>query len=90
MSMNGTQHVGEFGAEQPGTNIIYPMNSQHVYHHSDTAGPRINSKVEKNWKGFNYEVTVTCARDVAEAMSLLREAMESLANQYGVAPSIQC
>ena len=33
------------------------MEEQHVYHHYDNDGARINVKVEKNTKGYNYEAT---------------------------------
>ena len=59
------------------------MDDQHIYHHSDTDGPRINVKVEKNTKGFNYEVTVTGAKTVDEALSLLKDAQQKLQAEFG-------
>ena len=59
------------------------MEDQHIYHHSDTNGPRINVKVEKNTKGFNYEVTVTGAQTVDEALSLLKDAQQKLQAEFG-------
>lgn len=59
------------------------MEEQHIYHHSDNDGARINVKVEKNTKGFNYEATVTGAKTVEEAMSLLQEAQKKLEATYG-------
>ncbi len=58
-------------------------NEQHIYHHSDNDGARINVKVEKNTKGFNYEATVTGAKTVDEAIALLKEAQQKLQATYG-------
>ena len=58
-------------------------NEQHVYHHSDSDGARINVKVEKNTKGFNYEATVTGAKTVEEAMHILETAEQQLRQKYG-------
>jgi hypothetical protein len=59
------------------------MEEQHIYHHSDSDGVRINVKVEKNTKGFNYEATVTGAKTVEEAMLALKDAQYRLEEQYG-------
>jgi len=59
------------------------MEEQHVYHHNDNDGPRINVKVVQNTKGFNYEATVTNASSVEEAMKLLVDAQTQLAEKYG-------
>lgn len=61
------------------------MEEQHVYHHNDNDGPRINVKVEKNSRGFNYEAGVQGCSTVEEAMALLRDAEAQLANAYGTA-----
>ena len=58
------------------------MDEQHVYHHNDSDGARINVKVEKNSRGFNYEATVTGAKTVDEALSLLKDAEEKLRLQF--------
>ena len=58
------------------------MEEQHVYHHNDSDGARINVKVEKNSRGFNYEATVTGASSVEEAMSLLKEAESRLKAEF--------
>jgi len=58
-------------------------NEQHVYHHSDSDGARINVKVEKNTKGFNYEATITGAKTVDEAIALLKDAEGKLQAAYG-------
>ena len=57
---------------------------QHIYHHSDNDGARINVKVEKNTKGFNYEATVTGAKSVEEAIALLKEAQAKLEIETGI------
>jgi len=59
------------------------MEDQHIYHHSDSDGPRVNVKAEKNTKGFNYEATVTGAKTVEEAMLILVEATTELQKIYG-------
>jgi hypothetical protein len=59
------------------------MEEQHIYHHSDNDGARINVKVEKNTKGFNYEATVTGAKTVDEAIALLKEAQGKLQAEFG-------
>ena len=65
-----------------------PDIEQHIYHHSDSDGVRINVKVEKNTKGFNYEATVSGAKTVEEAMTALKSAQIELEKTYGapVAP----
>lgn len=55
----------------------------HHYHHYDQNGPRINVKVERNSKGFNWETTITGAASVDEALALVNVANEKLAAQYG-------
>jgi hypothetical protein len=59
------------------------MDEQHVYHHSDSDGARITVKVEKNTKGFNYEVAVSGAKTVDEAIELLKDAQQKLQTAYG-------
>lgn len=59
------------------------MEEQHIYHHSDSDGVRINVKVEKNTKGFNYEATITGAKSVEEAMTALKSAQTALEATYG-------
>ena len=58
----------------------------HVYHHSDKSGLGVNVKVEKNTKGYNWEVTVTSASSVAEALMVLNDAETSLQAMYGATP----
>lgn len=61
---------------------LVELGVQHVYHHSDSDGARINVKVEKNTKGFNYEATVTGAKSVDEAIGLLKDAENKLQAAY--------
>lgn len=56
---------------------------QHVYHHND-ATPRIDMKVERNSRGFNYEAKVAGATSVEQAIGLLGEAETALRKRYGV------
>ncbi|MFZ6029745.1 MAG: hypothetical protein ACOYYS_18690 [Chloroflexota bacterium] len=60
------------------------MEAQHVYHHYDgNNGPRVNVKLEKNSRGYNWEVTATGAANVDEALALVRDASEKLRAEYG-------
>jgi hypothetical protein len=59
------------------------MNEQHIYHHNASEAPRVNVKIEKNTKGYNWEVTVTGAPTVAAALVLINEAETALRAQYG-------
>jgi hypothetical protein len=63
-------------------------NEQHIFHHSDSDGIRINVKVEKNTKGFNYEATVTGAKTVEDAMQALKSAQGALEQQYGASQTL--
>jgi hypothetical protein len=56
---------------------------QHIYHHSDSDGARVNVKVERNSRGFNYEATITGAKTVDEAMTMLKDAEAKLKAVYG-------
>lgn len=58
---------------------------QHVYHHTDNDGPRINTSVERNSKGYNYTATVTGARSPEEAMQLLAATLAQLRDLLGEA-----
>ena len=64
------------------TNPGMPTIEQHVYQHSD-ATLRINLKVERNSKGYNWETGVTGATSVDEAMRVLAEAEGALKKRYG-------
>lgn len=57
-------------------------HGQHVYHHNISDGPKVNVKVEKNSRGYNFEVTVTGAPSVDEALAIVRDAENQLAAQY--------
>jgi len=57
-------------------------NDQHVYHHQDADGPRVNMKVERNSRGYNYEATVTGAKTVDEAVGILNDAIAKLRATY--------
>lgn len=55
---------------------------QHVYHHYDNDGARVNVSFERNSRGVNYSATVTGAKTVAEAIELLLAAEEALKKQF--------
>ncbi len=44
---------------------------------------KVNLKVERNSRGFNWEVTVTGASSADEALTILKDAEAKLAAQYG-------
>jgi hypothetical protein len=56
---------------------------QHIFHHSDGDGARVNAKIEHNSRGNNWEATVTGASTVDEAMTLLRDAESKLRMEFG-------
>jgi hypothetical protein len=58
------------------------MEEQHVYHHNDSDGPRVNVKVEKNSKGFNYEAHIQGAKTPEEALNLLHTTIAALKAEY--------
>jgi hypothetical protein len=58
------------------------MDEQHVYHHND-ATPRIDMKVERNSRGYNFEAKVAGAASVDEAMALIEKATSALQARYG-------
>jgi hypothetical protein len=59
------------------------MEEQHTYLHTFPAEPTINVKVEKNSRGFNYEITVVGAPSVEWAMNLIHDAELKLRSEYG-------
>lgn len=58
------------------------MEDQHIYHHNDPTDLRINVKVERNTKGYNYEATVVGAKSIDEAIRLVDEAIARLKATY--------
>lgn len=58
-------------------------NDQHIYHHNDNDGLRINTSIERNSRGFNYSVTIVGAKTVMEAMQALEDAEKALKEKYG-------
>lgn len=48
-----------------------------------TITKKINVKIEKNSKGYNWEVTVTNADTVDEALEIIHDADQKLRQQYG-------
>ena len=59
------------------------IQEQHVYYHNDYDGAKMNFGIEKNTKGYNWNVTVTGAKTVAEAILLLNQANAELKALYG-------
>lgn len=57
-------------------------NEQHLYHHTVPVGPKLNLKIIQNTKGYNFEITVTGAASVSEAMALIGEAHRALDTHY--------
>ena len=58
-------------------------NEQHVYHHSDSEGLRVNLSVEKNSKSIKYSITVVGGKSVDEALAALKEGEAKLKALYG-------
>ncbi len=58
-------------------------NDHHVYHHYDVSGTRVNLKLIRNTKGYNWEITVTEAASVDEGLARLREADQKLRAEFG-------
>lgn len=58
------------------------MEEQHVYHQNDDR-PRFSTKVERNTKGFNWEVGVSNCTDPEECVKLTRQVAGSMARVYG-------
>lgn len=58
------------------------MEEQHIYHHYDNDGLRINMSIEKNSRGFNYSVTIVGGKSVDEAMATLKMAESYLKAEY--------
>jgi hypothetical protein len=62
------------------------MEEQHIYHHHASDGPRVTMKLEKNSRGHNWEVSVSGAKTVEEALALLNQGNEELKKAYGEQP----
>lgn len=63
------------------------MSDEQLQLHKWISETRLNVKLEKNSKGFNYEVTVTSAASVEEAIALLKEAKEKLEQEFTNGPT---
>ena len=62
--------------------IANMANEQHIYHHNDSDGVRINVSVEQNSRSTKYGATVVGAKTVEEAIRLLKETKEKLDKEY--------
>jgi len=56
---------------------------QHIYNHFLNDHVRVSVRVEKNSRGYTYEVNVTGAEGVQQAIDLLDDAMRELRVRYG-------
>ena len=65
-----------FTLKQPGID-------QHVYHHVSADSLRVNAKVIRNSRGYNYEATVVNAKTTSEALSILKELTSELQREFG-------
>ena len=57
------------------------LERQDVYHHYDDK-PKVNMKVERNSRGYNWEVTVTGSVSVDEALTIVQDAKKKLSQIY--------
>lgn len=73
------------GSIGPSSEQLEEHTQQHIYHHND-ADPRIAMKVEKNTKGYNWEVSVSGAKTVEEALVLIQRGNDELKAAYGDRP----
>jgi hypothetical protein len=58
------------------------LGAQHVVHSWADSGPKLSLKAEKNSKGYNWEVSISSAKDVDEAMRMLAETDARLKTQF--------
>jgi len=56
---------------------------QHVYHHVSADSLRVNAKVIRNSRGYNYEATVVNAKTTSEALFILKELTSELQREFG-------
>ena len=66
-----------------GDNLNSDENVSHVYHHNDDPGPKVAIKVEKNSKGYNWEITVSNCHSVDEALHFQDDAVAKKQEKYG-------
>lgn len=58
-----------------------------VFHITEPAPMKVNVKIEKNSKGYNWEVTVTSAPNTAVAIAEIVKADQELAKIYATMES---
>lgn len=61
----------------------FPSVDQHIYHHNDSDGLRVNMAVEKNSRGYNFSATIVGAKTVEEAIQAMDAAETALRLKYG-------
>jgi predicted secreted protein len=66
--------------ETPAVEVTSTVNH---FHHQVSDGPKITIKIEKNSKGYNWEVSVSGAKSVAEAILLMQQAEKEMKDLYG-------
>jgi hypothetical protein len=67
----------------PTLQALLSPNTQHIFHHSGSDVPKVNVKVERNSRGYNWEASVAGAESVEDAISLLATAEERLRLHFG-------
>jgi len=62
----------------------------HHFHHNDLRNPTISVKIERNTKGYNFEVNIAGANSTPEALQLLDTMVMELEQRYPLAekPSV--
>lgn len=54
----------------------------HHFYHADLRNPTVSVKVERNTKGYNFEVSITGANSTNEALELLDTMVAALTERY--------
>lgn len=85
--MHECKALGELTAQGRTLQQSPVIEEQHVYYHNGNDGPRVTLKLEKNTKGYNWEASISGAKTVEEAMTLLTDANEKLRAAYGSEPT---
>ena len=56
---------------------------QTIYHVNVKNPPTINMKVEKNSRGYNFEVSIQGAETIEQALQIIEDAEKQLNEKYG-------
>lgn len=57
--------------------------AHHFFYHLSELPPRVNVKIEKNSRGYNWEVTILNAPTPDCAIEMLEDAKAKMASLYG-------